>query len=60
MRLDARLQFEKVMHRLAIDGEDLIAGVQTGPGRRAVGLHLPEHRGYRRLVETQAEAVDQR
>ena len=57
MRLHARLQLEEIMHRLAVDGNDLIAGGKAGARGRAIGFHRAEHRRNRRLVEAQAQAV---
>ena len=37
-----------------------VARLKPGAGRRKRGLHCPEHRRNRRLVEAQAQAVDQR
>src|ERR1700722_1179200 len=60
MRLHARLQLLEIMHRLAVDAEDLIAGRETGTGRRPGSFHGAEYGRYRRLEEAQAQAVDQR
>ena len=45
MRLHARLQLAEVVHRLAIDGQDLIAGLQAGARRRPLASTAPSTAG---------------